>query len=389
MAAPALFQSRVPLALSLLAALGEAQTMKASIEEWRVPWSGTRPRDPSVAPDGRVWFVGQQGDYAAHFDTATKEMKRFDLPSGAGPHTVLVDGLGRPWYTGNTASHIGRLDPATSKATRFSTPGVGDPHTLTFAPDGGLWFSAQNANVIGRLDTATGKVDTLRVPTSGARPYGIATAPDGTVWCVLFGTNKLARIDPVKKTLREVPLPRTGTRPRRIGITSDGAVWYVDYSGGRLGRYNPGDGGVQDWPCPAATGSAPYSMTVDDKDRIWLVETGPNPNRLVGFDPATRAFTAPMPIPSGGGTVRHMVFHRPTRSIWFATDANTLVRATLTDAPPTSLPPRQAGKTHLPRGAAVPSHAGRSGNGVAYGIRFVPGAALLDASGRVLPGPQP
>ena len=29
--------------------------------------------------------------------------------------------------------------------------------------------------------------------------------------------------------------------------------------------------------------------------------------------------------------MRHMIFHKPTRAIWFATDAGTLGRATLTD----------------------------------------------------------
>ena len=27
-----------------------------TIEEWEVPWERSRPRDPYVAPDGRVWF---------------------------------------------------------------------------------------------------------------------------------------------------------------------------------------------------------------------------------------------------------------------------------------------------------------------------------------------
>ena len=39
-----------------------------TVREWPVPWEKTRPRDPYVAPDGRVWFVGQQGNYIASFD---------------------------------------------------------------------------------------------------------------------------------------------------------------------------------------------------------------------------------------------------------------------------------------------------------------------------------
>jgi virginiamycin B lyase len=70
-------------------------------------------------------------------------------------------------------------------------------------------------------------------------------------------------------------------------------------------------------------------MAVDDRDRIWIVETGVSPNRFVGFDPATEAFFAATAIASGGGSVRHMTHDPRTRSIWFGTDTNTLGRARL------------------------------------------------------------
>ncbi len=33
-----------------------------ALQEWAVPYADSRPRDPMVAPDGRVWFVGQAGN---------------------------------------------------------------------------------------------------------------------------------------------------------------------------------------------------------------------------------------------------------------------------------------------------------------------------------------
>ena len=78
---------------------------------------------------------------------------------------------------------------------------------------------------------------------------------------------------------------------------------------------------------PAGGKSLPYAMAVDDRDRIWVVETGVQPNRVVSFDPKTKTWTSVTPIAqSGGGTVRHMVFHRPTRALWVGTDANTIAR---------------------------------------------------------------
>jgi len=91
------------------------------LTEWLVPYVESRPRDPYVAPDGRVWFVGQRTDYVAVFDPNTGEFERFDLPEGAGPHNLIVDSDGTVWYAGNRAAHIGKLDPVTGEIEQIAT----------------------------------------------------------------------------------------------------------------------------------------------------------------------------------------------------------------------------------------------------------------------------
>jgi virginiamycin B lyase len=301
------------------------------ITEWPVPWENTRPRDPYVGPDGRVWFVGQAGDYVGVLDPASGEFTRFALPEGAGPHNLIVAPDGKIWYAGNRAAHIGILDPSSGKVTQIATPdGVRDPHTLVWDSKGDIWFTAQQSNYVGHVDVDQRAVHVVPVPTARARPYGIVTDRRDRPWIVLFGTNKLATVDS-GFALREIELPRPEARPRRLVVTSDGMVWYGDYAKGYLGRYDPKTGAVREWPMPAGEASLPYAMTVDDKDRIWLVETGVRPNRLAGFDPGQGAFFATVAIPSGAGSVRHMVFDPKTRSIWFGTDAGTIGRAKLTD----------------------------------------------------------
>ena len=74
------------------------------IKEWPVPWEGTRPRDPFVGIDGKVWFVGQQGNYVAFLKPDTEEFKRFELKKGTYPHNLVVDKDGFVWYAGNRDS---------------------------------------------------------------------------------------------------------------------------------------------------------------------------------------------------------------------------------------------------------------------------------------------
>jgi len=146
-------------------------------------------------------------------------------------------------------------------------------------------------------------------------------------WAVLFGTNKLATVDPRTFVLTEYPLPRPAARPRRLDFTSDGALWYCDYAGGMLGRFDPATREVQEWPMPGGAASRPYALLADDRDRVWVVETGVQPNMFVGFDARERRFLPGAPVPGGAGTVRHMMFDAVRGALWFGTDANTIGRA--------------------------------------------------------------
>ncbi len=298
------------------------------IREWEVPYPNSRPRDPYVGPDGRVWFVGQRTHYVASLDPETGEFQRFPLADGVGPHNLIVADDGTIYYAGNRAMHIGVMDPETGEVERIAMPdsAARDPHTLVFSGDDHIWFTLQGANKVGRLTRSTGEVELLDVPTAAARPYGIIVDPEGRPWIAELGTNKLGTVDPETMTYEEIEVPREGARLRRLGRTSDGAIWYGDYAEGYLGRYDPESGEFREWRAPGAAQSGPYAFAVDDEDRIWFVETGLEPNRFVGFDPATERFFALEPVPSGAGSVRHMVFHEPTRAIWFGTDANTIGR---------------------------------------------------------------
>lgn len=325
------------LAVPTIAAPITAQGNRPEITEHQVPWQSSRPRDPYVAPDGRIWFVGQGGNYLAVFDPASSAMERVEIDPGTHPHNAIVDDQGRVWYSGNRNGMIGRYDPATMQISRYPMPDstVNDPHTLVFDGKGNIFFTAQTAGHAGRLNMQTGKIDLIPVGR-GTRPYGIIIDGEGRPWFTLFGTNKLAMIDPATLQLREYTLPE-GSRPRRIALGGDGrTIWYVDYARGYLGRLNPASGDVKEYASPGGTRALPYAMTSDDRGRLWYVETGPRPNRMIAFDPAREQFVVNQPVGiEGPNTIRHMVYHLGTRSIWYGADANVIGRVSV----PVSLGP--------------------------------------------------
>jgi virginiamycin B lyase len=128
----------------------------------------------------------------------------------------------------------------------------------------------------------------------------------GMLWYCEFRTNKLASIDPATFTIKEHVLPDAAARPRRLTVASDDRIYYTDYARGYLGRLDPKTGKVDEWPSPGGTRSQPYGIAATPDGMIWYSESGVQPNTMVGFDPKDNSFQT-VPIPSGGGVVRHMV----------------------------------------------------------------------------------
>lgn len=317
---------RTALLLFLLATAATAAEI--DIREWPVPWKDTRPRDPAVDRAGQVWFVGQTGDYIGRLNPATGKFDRFELEKGAGPHNLIVGADRAIWFAGNRMGYIGRLDPASGKIEKFAMPdpAARDPHTLIAAASGDIWFTVQGGSYVGRRAAKNGDIKLVKVPEPGSRPYGIVVDGADRVWFNEFGRNYLGMIDARTMKLEEYPLPERA-RGRRIALGDDRSVWYVDYGRGYLARFDPKTKKVREWQTPGGAGSLPYAMARDDRGRMWFVETGPQPNMLVGFDPKSEQFFARAPIPSGASTVRHMIFEPKRRELWFGTDANTIGRA--------------------------------------------------------------
>ncbi|GMR15104.1 MAG: hypothetical protein BMS9Abin30_0724 [Gammaproteobacteria bacterium] len=300
------------------------------INEWPVPWKDSRPRDPDIAPNGVIWLVGQGGDYAARFDPDSEEFRRKELPPGTGPHNLIIDRDGTLWIAGNRQAFIGRMNYTTGELTRFPMPieTARDPHTLAFSGRDEIWFTMQWSNYVGRLNKHSGEIELVPMQTEKARPYGIKIDSQGHPWIALLGTNGLATVDPKTLKLEVVNLPRAGARLRRLAITRDDRVWYTDYAGGYIGSYDAQTGEIREWKTPSEQ-SGPYAMAADADGRIWFVETLPQPNLLVGFDPVTETMFSITAIPSGGGSVRNMVFDPDRNSLWFGTDTNNLAQAIL------------------------------------------------------------
>jgi virginiamycin B lyase len=292
-----------PMIAALACAFFAPSAIAAEATFYQLP-SGAYPHDVAPAPDGTVWYSGQQKGILGRFDPKTGKNEEIPLGPGAAPHGVIIGPDGAPWITEGGQNAIARVDPVTREVRLFPLPKefrYANLNTATFDNKGILWFTGQ-AGVHGRVDPATGKVDAWRSPR-GAGSYGITATPGGDVWFASLAGDYIGKIDTSTGAVTMVDPPRQHSGPRRIWSDSKGMLWVSFWNAGGIGRYDPAMKSWKVWAMPKST-SGTYAVYVDDKDRVWATDW--LANAIQRFDPATETFTT-FPSDKRGASVRQML----------------------------------------------------------------------------------
>jgi virginiamycin B lyase len=263
-----------------------------------------RPHDVAPAPDGRIWFTGQQSGEMGLLDPATGEIELFELPGPAAPHGVIVGPDGLAWITDGGANAIVSIEPASGEIVSYPLPADrpnANLNTAAFDGDGMLWFTGQNG-IYGQLNPASGEMTVYDAPR-GRGPYGITATPDGEIYYASLAGSYIAHVDTAsgEATVIEPPTPNQGAR--RVWSDSAGRIWVSEWNVGQLGLYDPATGAWQEWPLPGPNPRA-YGIYVDERDKVWVTDFGGN--ALVSFDPPTESFEV-YPFPGNGAGVRQLL----------------------------------------------------------------------------------
>ncbi len=284
-------------------ALAATTAQAEQVSYYQLP-PGSFPHDVAPAPDGTVWFSGQQQGFAGRFDPTTGKLEKIPLGSGAAPHGVIVGPDGNAWLTEGGQNAIARVDAKTKEVKLFPLPkdfAHANLNTLAFDNAGVVWFTGQSG-IYGRADPKTGKVDAWKAP-KGFGPYGIAATPSGDVWYASLAGDHIAKIDTATGAVTVVEPPKSGVGPRRIWSDSKGVLWVSFWNAGAIGRYDPATKTWASYPMPQSK-SGTYSIYVDDKDRVWATDW--TANAIQRFDPKTLTY-ATFPSDKRGASVRQML----------------------------------------------------------------------------------
>jgi DNA-binding beta-propeller fold protein YncE len=143
---------------------------------------GGQPIDVKLAPDGRLFYVANQGRHGVSVVDPVAMRELDFLPTGRGAHGLAVSRDTRALYVAN------RLD-GTISVIDFAAVGIatswrvgGSPDMLQVAPDGSLWVSNRNHGSVSVIESGSGQVRMV-IPT-GAAPHGLTYFPQPGRFCL-------------------------------------------------------------------------------------------------------------------------------------------------------------------------------------------------------------
>jgi virginiamycin B lyase len=192
-----------------------------------IPMPGEDARDPhtmAFTADGNIWFTAQQANQIGYLDTATREVRVFDVATPrARPYGLELDGQGRPWVVLFGTNRLATVDPDSGKVEEVVLPrDEARPRRIAVTDDGMVWYVDFVEGYLGRYDPDTGAIDEWQTP-GGPRAglYAMGADAQGRLWMVETGQvpNRFIGFDPGTQRF---------TRPIEIG-SGAGVVRHMSF----------------------------------------------------------------------------------------------------------------------------------------------------------------
>ncbi|HEX8723538.1 MAG TPA: cytochrome D1 domain-containing protein [Pyrinomonadaceae bacterium] len=196
----------------------------------RVP-TGEGPHEVVVSADGRTAYVSnygaeKPGNSLSVIDLAArKEVRRVDLGPLWRPHG-LAERAGKVYFTAEVSRVVARYDPAADRVDWLAGTGQNVTHMLVFHPTRAVIYTANilsDTVSVLELDRPQqpGPPPRITHVAVGREPEGIDVSPDGReLWVAHRGDGGVSVID--TETLKVKETVKPGGQPIRVKFTGDG-----------------------------------------------------------------------------------------------------------------------------------------------------------------------
>jgi virginiamycin B lyase len=183
---------------------------------------------------GTLWFTGQNGIYG-RVDPGG-EVTTFPAPKGRGPYGIAATPGGEVWFSSLAGSYIARINSATGELRTYDVPTAGGGARRVWSDSTGrLWVTEWFAGKLARFDPATETWTEWDLPGDNPQPYAVFVDDDDAVWVSDFGANAILRFDPATEQFRAFPATRDNANVRQL-LGRPGEVWGAESGTARLVR---------------------------------------------------------------------------------------------------------------------------------------------------------
>lgn len=271
--------------------------------------TGRGPHEVVVSPDGRTAYVSNFGRFSVYppgdrthdqagntitvVDIAGRRVKTtFDLGTHTGPHGLGVSHDGKyVWVTSETPQSVIELDSDTGKILRAWNTNQQRSHMLVITPnETKLYVTNTVSGSVSVIDRPTGLV---KVIPTGPGTEGIAISPDGReVWAASRVDGKIAVISTITDAI-VATFPSGGREPKRLEFSPSGSeVWITNYGSNQASVF---DASGRKLLGSLTLAAAPSGVYISPDGRRAYV-TNAKANELTVIDVASRTILSTLAI---------------------------------------------------------------------------------------------
>jgi copper transport protein len=267
----------------------------------------------SLPGSGTIWQLDiATGNYTMHRINATLVTQSVLASDGS---LWYIDPLGA-----EDKGVLGVYNPSDNSSRQFVIPEEGIPSGIAMAGNESLWIPIVAPNgddKVVKFEPATEKFSSYDIPTSDARPAGIASDRMGNIWFAEAGADSIAKIDPASGDITEYkPESPLQALDEPVGVFPDPDnfnIYISEHSGHTITVFDALLGTFRSYPSVNEAG-LPFGMALDSYGNLWFAEH--EIDRIGVIDPRTGEGTEAN-IPISGSFVQWITSDNEGR-IWFA-----------------------------------------------------------------------
>jgi virginiamycin B lyase len=204
------------------------------VKRFDLPGGSANLNTAAFDGSGVLWFTGQGGIYGSVDPNG--EVRTFSAPKGRGPYGITSTPDGTVWFSSLAGSYIARIDSATGEIKTYDVPTAGGGARRVWSDSSGkLWVAEWFAGKLGRFDPATEEWKEWPLPGDNPQPYAVFVDDTDAVWVTDFGANAILRFDPGTEEFQAFPSTKPNANARQL-LGRPGEVWGAESGTSRLIR---------------------------------------------------------------------------------------------------------------------------------------------------------